>query len=124
MSDLNLSDHPIRPIPQQDSLSLETAALRFGNGLRIIWKLINEKSVWAHASVCGYTTILSLVPILAISLTLITAFTSSEKVIIPGTDGQQSEVFSNRVFDFFFDHFVPGVADSTHQEIQSPKGKY
>ncbi len=122
MSDLNLSDHPISDqSPNKTPSRWRLAALRFGNGLRIIWKLINEKSVWAHASVCGYTTILSLVPILAISLTLITAFTSSEKVIIPGTDGQQSEVFSNRVFDFFFDHFVPGVADSTHQEIQIAK---
>ncbi|MGC9326233.1 MAG: YhjD/YihY/BrkB family envelope integrity protein [Candidatus Hinthialibacter sp.] len=97
------------------------AALRFVNSLRIIWKLVNEKSVWAHASVCGYTTILSLVPILAISLTIISAFTSSEKVPVSGMDGEQEEIFSNRVFDFFFDHFVPGISDSTHDEVQIAK---
>ncbi|MBN2327365.1 MAG: YihY/virulence factor BrkB family protein [Candidatus Omnitrophica bacterium] len=100
---------------------LSRAAVRFVNSLRIVWKLVNEKSVWAHASVCGYTTILSLVPILAISLTIISAFTSSEKVPISGMDGQQEEIFSNRVFDFFFDHFVPGISDSTHEEVQVAK---
>lgn len=111
---------PLPSIPTNPT-RLSRTVVRFGNGLRIIWKLFNEKSVWAHASVCGYTTILSLVPILAISLTIISAFTSSETITVNGPEGQQKEIFSNRVFDFFFDHFVPGVSDSAHQEIQVAK---
>lgn len=113
------------PLPQiaksAKPTRLSRMAFRMVSGLRIIWKLFNEKSVWAHASVCGYTTILSLVPILAISLTIISAFTSSEKVPVDEPSGLQEEIFSNRVFDFFFDHFVPGVSDSAHKEVQIAK---
>ncbi len=101
-------------------VKLKHSAFSFGYGLRILWRLFNDKGVWAHASVCGYSTILSLVPILAISLTIISAFTSSESVTVTSPEGLQEEVFSNRVFDFFFDHFIPG-ADSQHIEVLSAK---
>ncbi|NPU96456.1 MAG: YihY family inner membrane protein [Candidatus Omnitrophica bacterium] len=84
--------------------------IKFGYGLRIAWKIFNEKGVLAHASVCGYSMILSLVPVLAISLSILTAFTSSE-VVAEGDNPVQQEKFSNRVFDFLFEHFVPGLSD-------------
>ena len=102
-------------------VKLKHSAFSFGYGLRILWRLFNDKGVWAHASVCGYSTILSLVPIMAISLTIISAFTSSESVTVTSPEGRQEEVFSNRVFDFFFDHFIPGAADSQHVEVLHAK---
>ncbi len=85
--------------------------VKFGYGLRIAWKIFLEKGVLAHASVCGYSMILSLVPVLAISLSILTAFTSSEMITVNGENTVQQEKFSNRVFDFLFEHFVPGLSD-------------
>lgn len=118
-------------------------------GLRIVWHLFNKKGVWAHASVCGYSTILSLVPMAAISLMILSAFTSQTPELnnytIPknelqqernltkpespfdevnekyNIEGSSSASFSNQVFDFIFDHFVPGAASDAKDELQQVK---
>lgn len=97
---------------------LRRTAVPLWNGLRIVWKLVNDKGVLAHASVCGYATILSLVPVIAISLSILSAFTSQDTTL-NGSGKQES--FSNQVFDFFFEHFVPGVADGAREELAKAK---
>lgn len=106
----------VSPGDKKDT-KLRTYLKKLGYGLRIGWKIFNEKSVLAHASVCGYATILSLVPILAISLSILNAFTSSEPVTINGSDTVYEETFSNRVIDFVFEHFLPGVSEESRDEI-------
>ncbi len=88
--------------------------------MRISWRLFNDKGVLAHASVCGYSTILSLVPIIAITLSMITVFTGTGELNADGTLIQE-ESFSNRVYGFFFDHFVPGVAEEAQEDLIQAK---
>ncbi|MEW6234246.1 MAG: YhjD/YihY/BrkB family envelope integrity protein [Candidatus Omnitrophota bacterium] len=109
--------------------------------LRIAVNIFNKKGVWAHASVCGYATILSMVPVAAISLIILSAFTFQDPELKeyrmePDTsaptqespfDGVvnkyeiQNSSFSNRVFDFIFDHFVPGAASGARAELLEAK---
>ncbi len=99
-------------------------------GSRIIYKIFNDKGVLAHASVCSYTTILSLVPILAVSLSILSAFTSYKESnqspqAVNGKEQKVEEQFdsnlSNQVFDFLFEQFVPGVANGARDEIRRAK---
>lgn len=94
------------------------------HGFFIAWRIFNDKGILAHASVCGYSTILSMVPIIAISLSMITVFSSHElHTTEHGADGAVSvdQTFSNRVYDFFFDYFVPGAAEGARDELLKAK---
>lgn len=112
---------------------LHARITRFKQGLRISWKIFNEKGVLSHASVCSYSTILSLVPILAFSLVILNMFTSTTYVAVPvppltneediQQTATQTEAVSNRVFDFFFNHFVPGIDVDDTEEIAQTKAE-
>ena len=70
---------------------LRRTFVHFKDGVRIAWKIFNEKGVLSHASVCSYSMILSLVPILAISLAILNAFSPTNADITTEELLQQSE---------------------------------
>lgn len=138
----------------------ESYVVKFWMGLRIIGHLFNKRGVWSHASVCAYATILSLVPVVAVTLILLSAFTSENTTIeefeLPvemerdesaqaesdiddatGAVALQSSMeehegevpgelseFSNEVFDFIFEQFVPGVASGAREELMQAKQQF
>ncbi len=63
-------------------------------GLRIGWRVFMRRSVLSHASVCGYSTILALIPILIISISILEVFSGPDK---------------DQIFDFVIEYFLPGA---------------
>lgn len=70
--------------------------LKLWYGLRIGYNIFMKRSVLSHASVCGYSTILALIPILIISISIVEVFSGPDK---------------DEIFDFVVNYFLPGMSD-------------
>ncbi|MBX9586324.1 MAG: YihY family inner membrane protein [Gammaproteobacteria bacterium] len=72
---------------------------------RMIWKFVND-ACFTRAAALAYTTLLALVPLMTVSLALLSAFPVFQ-------DGAQ------KIQDFVFSNFVAGSADIIQQHLQS-----
>lgn len=71
--------------------------IKFWYGLRIGWRIFMTRSVLSHASICGYSTILALIPILIISVSILEVFSGPDK---------------DEIFNFVTNYFLPGMTDT------------
>ncbi|MDH5637951.1 MAG: YihY family inner membrane protein [Nitrospinota bacterium] len=87
---------------------------------------IAEKFWWDNcptfAASLAYTTLLTLAPLLAVSLSILSSVNLADS--ISGTDGQEIKVTSETALEFFFDQFLPpnqALADSVKNSFETFK---
>ncbi|MDH5477016.1 MAG: YihY family inner membrane protein [Nitrospinota bacterium] len=108
-------------LEESSNVAIRWLAWRVKIGLEIA-----EKFWWDNcptfAASLAYTTLLTLAPLLAVSLSILSSVNLADS--IAGTEGQEIKVTSETALEFFFDQFLPPnqeLADSVKKSFETFK---